>query len=79
MAKTKREFILVVFALSGIASILDFVALGTEQWVTAQTRFTGSAITTISEVKYGLFSGILDRDVAGNKILFEIKSEFVMT
>lgn len=77
MAKTRREFILATFALSGIAAIMNFVSLGTEQWVVSESRFTLEGVQSgVSTIKYGLFSGTFQRVLEANKPIHVITSEY---
>lgn len=62
MARTRALLIFATCITSGIALILSAVALGTNQWVTGTVDLstTGTG-TTVSEITYGLFSGIYTR------------------
>jgi len=71
MVKTKAAYILATAFLSGIAAVLSFVSLGTEQWVVGEGKFHFADNEPLSEIHYGLFGGTYLRKVAG-PVNFEI-------
>lgn len=74
MAKTKPGFILATSMLSGIAAILNFISLGTQEWIVSEP--ISNPGNFISSVNYGLFGGTFIRRLAENIAVHELKSEF---
>lgn len=58
MAKTKVQYILGACFLSGSAAILTLVSLGTQNWVQSDAELTSTGNNELSEINYGLFSGL---------------------
>lgn len=74
MRKARRELILLSFILTSIAVTLEIVALGTEEWVVSDARFSMQTGTKPSSIKYGLFKGIFKYDLGGFPTAYEISS-----
>lgn len=77
MAKTKRELLIASFVLTGIAVTLQLVALGTEQWIVSEARISGDHSEQPSEIRYGLFSGILKLNIGGSSTTYDLTCLFL--
>ncbi|KAH1009496.1 uncharacterized protein LOC109535235 [Dendroctonus ponderosae] len=62
MATVNRVYILIAFILSAIASIFNFVSIGTEEWITGSSVWLNGT-GDVNYVHYGLFQGTYKRIV----------------
>ncbi|KAF5296644.1 hypothetical protein FQR65_LT10184 [Abscondita terminalis] len=65
MVKAKRGYVFASALISAIAVGLSLVSLTTEQWVVAQGELGSAANEQLSQIKYGLFSGVYVQQLSG--------------